>query len=68
MIILSSKRFTDKQDCVDKDGNKIGYKHTPIKISSYLTSVSKWGENEILSRAELLAKELIQIWKYPKRS
>lgn len=63
-----NKRFTDKQDCVDKDGNKIGYRHTPIKISSYLTSVSKWGENEILSRAELLAKELIQIWKYPKRS
>ncbi len=62
-----NKRFTDKQDCVDKDGNKIGYRHTPIKISSYLTSVSKWGENEILSRAELLAKELIQIWKYPKR-
>lgn len=62
-----NKRFTDKLDCVDKDGNKIGYRHTPIKISSYLTSVSKWGENEILSRAELLAKELIQIWKYPKR-
>ncbi len=62
-----NKRFTDKQDCVDKDGNKIGYRHTPIKISSYLTSVPKWGENEILSRAELLAKELIQIWKYPKR-
>lgn len=63
-----NKGFTDKQDCVDKDGNKIGYRHTPIKISSYLTSVSKWGENEILSRAELLAKELIQIWKYPKKS
>lgn len=62
-----NKRFADKLDCKDKNGKSIGYKHTPIKISSYLATVSQWGENEILTRAELLADELISIWKYPAK-
>lgn len=49
-----NKRFSDKVDCTDKAGNAIGYRHTPIRISSYLTTVSKWGEAEILARAEML--------------
>lgn len=36
-------------------------------LSSYLTTVSKWGEDEILARAEMLSDELITIWKYPKK-
>ena len=63
-----NKRFSDKVDCTDKTGNAIGYRHTPIKISSYLTTVSKWGEDEILARAEMLSDELITIWKYPKKT
>ncbi len=63
-----NKRFSDKVDCTDKAGNAIGYRHTPIKISSYLTTVSKWGEDEILARAEMLSDELITIWKYPKKT
>ena len=62
-----NKRFADKLDCKDKDGKLIGYKHTPIKISSYLTTVNQWGENEILTRAELLADELLSIWEYPAK-
>lgn len=62
-----NKRFVDKLACKDKDGNAIGYKHTPIKVSSYLTTVSQWGEREILDRAGLLADELISIWKYPDK-
>lgn len=62
-----NKRFSEKLDCIDKFGNKIGYKHTPIKISSYLTTVNQWGETEILDRADLLATELNQIWKYPTK-
>ena len=62
-----NKRFSDKVDCTDKAGNAIGYRHTPIRISSYLTTVSKWGEAEILARAEMLSDELIAIWKYPKK-
>lgn len=62
-----NKRFSEKRDCIDKFGNKIGYKHTPIKISSYLTTVNQWGETEILDRADLLATELNQICKYPTK-
>ena len=51
----------------DKDGNKIGYRHTPIKISSYLTNQTVWGKDQILARTERLANELIQIWQYPKQ-
>lgn len=60
-------KFT--QRCVIENiiANAIGYRHTPIKISSYLTTVSKWGEDEILARAEMLSDELITIWKYPKK-
>ena len=60
-----NKRFVDKKDCLDKDGNKIGYHHTPIRISSGLTAKNQWGETEILERAEKLANEIVQIWKYP---
>lgn len=62
----------------DKDGNdttgdrigKGGHHRddgTYSAISSYLTTVSKWGEAEILARAEMLSDELIAIWKYPKK-
>ena len=60
-----NKRFVEKLDCTDKDGNKIGYRHTPIKISHYLTQKTSWGEPEILERAQKLAAELISIWPYP---
>lgn len=61
-----NKRFIEKKGCNDKDGNKIGYIHTPIKISSYVASANSWGKDQIVERAEILAKELIQIWKYPE--
>lgn len=61
-----NKRFSEKMECTDKSGNKIGYRHTPIKISSHLTTQTVWGENQILERAEQLANELTQIWEYPK--
>ena len=63
-----NKRFLEKMDCTDKAGNAIGYRHTPIKISSYLTTVSTWGEAEITARAEKLAEELIAIWKFPEKN
>lgn len=62
-----NKRFIDKLDCTDKEGNIIGYRHTPIKISSYLTTVRIWGKDEILARTEMLSDELISIWKYPEK-
>ena len=62
-----NKRFVEKQDCYDSNGNHIGYKHTPIRISNYLTTATTWGEKEILERSAILAEELLTIWKYPQK-
>ncbi len=62
-----NKRFIEKKECKDKDGKPIGYRHTPIRLSSYLNQVEQWGEKEILARTELLANEIISIWKYPEK-
>ena len=62
-----NKRFAEKKDCRDGEGRPIGYRHTPIRLSSYLNQVDKWGEEEILARTELLANEIISMWKYPEK-
>lgn len=60
-----NKRFIEKKECKDKEGNNIGYKHTPIKISHSLTNLNQWGEEEIVKRCKSLVTILNQIWKYP---
>ena len=62
-----NKRFSEKMDCTDREGNAIGYRHTPIRISASLTKETKWGEAEILKRTEALAEDLLRIWKYPQK-
>lgn len=54
-------RFIVKRDMED------GYKQTPIRISKSLGDLSKWGEEEIVSRSAQLAQIIAQIWKYPKK-
>ena len=60
-----NKCFVDKLDCKDKQGNNIGYRHTPIKISHSLNKYNQWGEKEILARTNQLVNKLIEIWEYP---
>ena len=60
-----NKCFVDKLDCKDKQGNNIGYRHTPIKISHSLIKYNQWGEKEILARTNQLVNKLIEIWEYP---
>lgn len=60
-----NKRFVDKKECKDKEGNQIGYKHTPIKISHSLVKLNQWNEDEITKRCKSLVAILNQIWKYP---
>ncbi len=60
-----NKYFIDKLDCKDKQGNNIGYRHTPIKISHNLIKLNQWGEKEILARTNQLVNKLIKIWEYP---
>ncbi len=52
-------RFIEKRDM------KNGYRETPIRISESLKTLSSWNEQNILKRSDMLAKIIIDIWKYP---
>ena len=60
-----NKCFVEKKECQDREGNYIGYKHTPIKISHSLADLNQWNEAEITKRCKSLVAILNQIWKYP---
>jgi len=57
---MSNKSFDEKQN--------IDYKNSKLKLNKKLASDEKWGEAEILARAEELAQEAVKIWKYPAKS
>lgn len=61
-----NKRFADKLSCRDRDGNPIGYLHSPIHLSVSVASCSQWGETEIINRANFLARKVCEIWPYPQ--
>lgn len=45
---------------------KNGYNETPIRISYSLRDSEKWGEDEIIKRADEMSGLIVKIWKYPK--
>jgi uncharacterized protein with ParB-like and HNH nuclease domain len=59
-VKMGNKSFDEKQ--------KIDYESSKLKLTKSLASGEKWGEEQILARAEKLAKEALQIWKYPAKS
>lgn len=52
---------------MDKNGQKIGYKSTPIKLSGYVANCKTWGKEQIIERSKQLTNEMTQIWKYPSK-
>lgn len=57
---MSDRPFEEK---MNMEG---GFKQSALRINNYVIKCSKWTEEEILSRAEELAKMAIeQLWKYP---
>lgn len=42
-----------------------GYRHSPVRLNRSLCYLEKWGENEILERADKFIDEIISIWEYP---
>ncbi|SFJ79841.1 DUF262 and DUF1524 domain-containing protein [Thermoflavimicrobium dichotomicum] len=57
---LSDKPFHEKQNM---EG---GFKHSPLWLNRSLAHLTKWDEEEILKRAELLANRALEIWKSPQ--
>ena len=63
----SDHPFAYKRDQVtDKEGNPIGFAHSPLKLNLGLGKVPVWDESAIKARADRLAAEAAKVWCEPK--
>ena len=63
----SDRPFADKRDKVtDKNGNPIGFAHSPLKLNQGLGQVGQWNEAAIKARADRLAIEAAKVWSAPQ--
>lgn len=59
--------FAYKRDQVtDRDGNPIGFAHSPLKLNFGLGKVTTWNEEAIKNRADRLALEAVKVWTSPQ--
>lgn len=59
--------FAFKRDqVIDKDGNPIGFAHSPLKLNLGLGKVTTWNEDAIKARADRLALEAAKVWSAPQ--
>lgn len=59
--------FAYKRDqAVDKEGNPVGFAHSPLKLNLGLGKVAVWNEDAIKARADRLALEAAKVWHSPK--
>lgn len=62
----SDHPFAYKRDQVtDRDGQPVGFAHSPLRLNSGLGKVSKWDEDAIKTRADRLANDAIKLWCAP---
>ena len=63
----SDHPFAYKRDEVmDKDGNLVGFAHSPLKLNIGLGKVAVWNEDAIKLRAKRLADEAAKVWSSPQ--
>lgn len=63
----SDRSFVYKRDAVtDKDGNPIGFAHSPLKLNLGLGSVETWDEAAIKARADRLSASAAKVWGAPQ--
>ena len=63
----SDHPFAYKRDQVtDKDGNPVGFAHSPLKLNLGLGKVSQWNETAIKDRADRLASDAAKVWGAPQ--
>ena len=59
--------FAYKRDqATDKDGNPIGFAHSPLKLNLGLGKVTTWNEDAIKARADRFAVEAAKVWSAPQ--
>ena len=63
----SDRSFAYKRDDVtDKDGNPIGFAHSPLKLNLGLGHVAIWDELAIKARANQLSATAAKVWGAPQ--
>lgn len=63
----SDRPFAYKRDLVtDKDGNPVGFAHSPLKLNIGLGKVTAWDESAIMARADRLAADAAKVWNAPQ--
>ncbi|MCY1168476.1 hypothetical protein D9M73_84730 [compost metagenome] len=63
----SDHPFAYKRDLVtDKEGNPVGFAHSPLKLNLGLGKVTAWDETAIKTRAERLAADAAKVWNAPQ--
>lgn len=63
----SDHPFAYKRDQVaDKEGNPVGFAHSPLKLNLGLGKVSTWDEAAIKARADRLAVDAAKVWGAPQ--
>ena len=63
----SDRPFAYKRDQVtDRQGNPVGFAHSPLKLNLGLGDVPTWNEAAIKARAERLAAEATKVWSAPQ--
>jgi uncharacterized protein with ParB-like and HNH nuclease domain/predicted transport protein len=63
----SDRPFAYKRDQVtDKEGNAIGFAHSPLKLNLGLGKVALWDEDAIKVRADRLAIDVVKVWSAPQ--
>ena len=63
----SHRPFAYKRDQVkDKDGNPVGFAHSPLRLNQGLANARQWNEAAIKARANHLATEAAKVWPAPR--
>jgi len=63
----SDHPFAYKRDQVtDKDGNPVGFAHSPLKLNFGLGKINQWDETAIKNRADRLAADAAKVWVAPQ--
>ncbi len=63
----SDRPFAYKRDqVIDKNGNPVGFAHSPLKLNLGLGKVPVWDEAAILARADRLSRDVAQVWISPR--
>jgi uncharacterized protein with ParB-like and HNH nuclease domain/predicted transport protein len=63
----SDHPFAYKRDQVtDKDGNPVGFAHSPLRLNLGLGKVAVWNEEAIKTRADRLANDAVKVWNSPR--